>query len=175
MTSVIDSYVQEQPTSWLSNKASGGWIDTESMFHQRFWNRDVLRSPSERLEPLIKTIELSRGRILGLRDNWDDKGSIGYQEETWKRAAQFVLNSAKLLWDCHVTVIDIPSLLPGPDGSIDIHWETKQYELAINIPTDPKDMATFYGDDKGALSIKGTLDPSSENQGLLLWLKNFIK
>lgn len=133
-----------------------------------------IRSALKTLEPLRNRIESSRS-ILGLQDDWDDEGSIGYKEETWKRATQFVLDSAEFLLESHRTVIDLPHIGPGPDGSIDIHWETKEYELLVNIPVDPETCATFYGDNKGIRSVKGKLDSDITHQDLLLWLKDYIK
>jgi hypothetical protein len=66
--------------------------------------------------------------------------------------------------------LDPPDIAPGPDGSIDLHWDYPAYEMLINIPRDESSMAGFYGDDRGRISIKGKFDPSQVNEGLLLWL-----
>ena len=67
--------------------------------------------------------------------------------------------------------MEVPSIMPGPGGSIDVHWKNKSFELLINFPPAPGAPATFYGDDYGTIVIKGQLDPMSKNPGMLLWLK----
>lgn len=124
--------------------------------------------PSE-LSDLLEVVQSSRS-ILELKDNWDDEGSPAYSEATWNRAVLFFLKNALWVWKNHATIIDAPRILPGPKGTIDLHWETETYELLINIPIEPSAPATFYGDDRGNLSIKGTFDPSVYNKGLLMWL-----
>ena len=101
----------------------------------------------------------------------DDHGEAGYSEETWNRAVEFLTKNAKWLWDSFGRVIDAPRILPGPDGSIDIHWDHPSFEILINIPADPGAKAGFYGDDRGEIAIKGSIDPSRFNHhGLLLWM-----
>jgi hypothetical protein len=162
---------EESGGEWTVQE-SESWVDTfESS--QEFCEMHIGLSDQKKLAPLRNIIESSRS-ILELHDDWDDEGSIGYKEETWNRATQFVLNSARFLWDHHTTIMDTPDIGPGPDGSIDIHWETEKYELLVNISADLKALATFYGDNKGSLSIKGNLNPDSDNPVLLCWLKTFV-
>lgn len=134
------------------------------------WRSEWMSSwPSERLNMLLEKIAASR-KILAWSDNWDGEGSPGYKELTWKRSIRFIQDHIHWLWRKYALVIDAPDILPGPDGSIDIHWETKNYELLINIPADPSEPASFYGDDYGNSSIRGTFKPESYNLGLLSWL-----
>ena len=123
---------------------------------------------SPELGHVREAIESSR-TILDLEPD-DDQGEAGYSEETWNRAVEFVTKNAQWLWDSFGFVIDAPQILPGPDGSIDIHWDRPSFEMLINIPADPRAQAGFYGDDRGEIAIKGSMDPSRFNQGLLLWL-----
>ena len=67
-------------------------------------------------------------------------------------------------------VMPTPQINPGPEGSIDVHWKTRQFELLLNFPADPTLPAGFYGDDYGTLKIKGKMRTEGFNQGLLLWL-----
>lgn len=120
------------------------------------------------LEHIRKSVENSRG-ILTLEPD-EERGEAGYSEETWNRAVDFVTKNAKWLWDSLEYVIDVPQILPGPDGSIDIHWDHPSFEMLINIPADPSAKAGFYGDDRGEIVIKGSFDQSKFNHGLLLWL-----
>jgi len=109
--------------------------------------------------------------IVDVADDWDDEGSPGYSQATWERAVGFVRNYARHLWSHHGVRIPAPRILPGPEGSIDIHWEEDSFELLVNIPRDGDQRAEFYGDDHGAIYIKGSLDPSGLNRGLIEWLQ----
>lgn len=118
---------------------------------------------------LRAAIDRSRA-VLELPDDFDDEGSPAYTEEVWRRAVTFLEQNAEWVRSCFDRLIEAPEILPGPEGSIDIHWDYPSYELLVNIPADPEGMAGFYGDDRGKISIKGTFDPKTFNHGLLLWL-----
>ena len=115
------------------------------------------------------SINASRN-ILTLGDNWDEEGSPGYAEATWKRATDFVRNVALLFINEHKRPIEPPKITPGPDGSIDIRWKAAKRTLLINFPAKESEFADFFGSDKGSDTIKGTLDLSSQNLWLLMWL-----
>jgi hypothetical protein len=64
-----------------------------------------------------------------------------------------------------------PAILPGPNGSIDLHWKTPRFELLVNVPREEANPATFYGDDYGSLCIRGNLNTTEEFVGFLgFWL-----
>src|SRR3989442_5063858 len=75
------------------------------------------------LDGLKKAIVSSK-QILELGPNWDDAGSPPYEEETWKRAVEFLENHGEWFWQLHGSPMPVPNIDPGPDGSIDIHWKT---------------------------------------------------
>lgn len=127
-----------------------------------------LNAATPALTPLDEIIEASRA-ILELEPD-EDEVQAPYAEETWTRAVEFLRRNAKWVWDTFSRVMDLPEILPGPDGSIDLHWDYPGYEMLINVPADPTNKAGFYGDDRGEIQIKGTFDPGSHNHGLLLWL-----
>jgi len=77
--------------------------------------------------------------------------------------------SARRVWEKHGVKIGAPEILPGPDGSIDIHWNYPGYELLLNVPPDSDQPITYYGDDRKGNSLKGVL-ASADNGGFLLWL-----
>lgn len=117
--------------------------------------------------------EISRSRyILELEDNWDDAGSPGYKAATWLRAIRYLQGHASRLKSKFGINVRAPIISQGPDGSIDIYWKTGDYRLLLNIPEDKGAKATFYGEDSSGFSIKGELDTSAINEGLLLWLVN---
>ncbi len=130
--------------------------------------RDLSDQCSPARSALDEIIEGSRA-ILELELD-EDEAQAPYTEETWTRAVEFLRRNAKWVWDTLGRAVDLPEILPGPDGSIDLHWDYPDYEILINIPADPNAKAGFYGDDRGKIQIKGSFDPRSHNHGLLLWL-----
>ncbi len=124
--------------------------------------------PSE-LAPLAQALDRSR-ELLELGDDWDEQGSPGYQESTLSRANQFVWSSTLRLWEALSLQIEVPRILPGPDGSIDVHWTRGQRQLFINVPAGDMKPATYYGDDRSQNVVKGSLDTSGQQEWLLLWL-----
>ena len=108
--------------------------------------------------------------ILELPDNFDGEGSGKYDRETLSRAAEILRIYAEAL-SREGFRIETPRILPGPDGSIDIHWKTGEFELLINIPVESDARITYYGDDYGKNSIKGSSDSKLANPAILGWLR----
>jgi hypothetical protein len=118
---------------------------------------------------LAAAIRASRA-ILDLEDNWDDEGSPGYAEETWNRATKFIRYIARNYWRLNGVWVIPPRILPGPNGSIDIHWKTQKRELLINIPADEEIAVGYFGSGGPNDTIKGKLDIFSQNEWILMWL-----
>ncbi len=148
------------------------------------WSKEIMgdwlkRSPSERRrtsqtqsripQNIAEAIISSRG-ILDLSENWDDQGSSGYEEDTWRRACDFLVRHADFARESLGRDLPVPRILPGPQGSIDVHWKMPRFELLVNIPKDASKPATFYGDDFGKSSIRGNLNPAEAIPGLIVWL-----
>lgn len=109
--------------------------------------------------------------ILELGDDWDEEGSPGYAEATWRRATGFVARCVSHA----VERLGLPPVAPrithGPDGSIDVLWRTPTREFLLNVPADEEQLAEFYGDDlRGQQSIRGALNTGHPNEWLLAWL-----
>lgn len=133
------------------------------------WSADnVLDTLPRSLSQIATIIDQSR-TILDIV-SCEDNGQYDCNEQTWIRATEFLTKNAKWIWDHHGKVIDIPDILPGPDNSIDLHWEYQGYELLINIPADPKEDIGYYGDDYGVTLLKGKIKPNKINLVLLQWL-----
>ena len=107
--------------------------------------------------------------LLRLPDNWDGEGSAPYSENTLKRAIAFVRMHIERVWEAGINA-PAPRISAGPDGSIDVHWKQRAWELLVNVPADETQPAAFYGDDYGAGVIKGTIDTARYSFGLLEWL-----
>lgn len=110
-------------------------------------------------------------RLVQLGDNWDSEGSPGYSFATWSRAVAFLIRNAQRLWQVHSVWVNPPAILPGPDGSIDLHWRTPLKEMLVNVPANSNEPIAYYGDDYSSNSIKGEIDTLAENGWLILhWL-----
>lgn len=127
-------------------------------------------APRAIVSPLAAlTSEIERSReMLSWDDDWDDAGSPRFEEATWVRATTFLERHARLLLKRGIS-LPVPKILPGPNGSIDLHWDTEKRELLINIPPGGS-LAGFYGEAAGMNSIKGKVDLSSSDLGLFTWL-----
>ena len=120
-----------------------------------------------------KSLENSRS-LLDLKDNWDGEGSAGYTKSTWTRARDFLFRHAFRFFRSQKKCFDPPEILPGPNGSIDLHWKTDARELLINVPARPEDTIAYYGDDEAEgteNAIRGKNIESSKDPGwIFLWL-----
>lgn len=118
---------------------------------------------------IADAVESSR-RILELPENWDEEGSPAYAYQTWERAAQFVVQTAIAQRKKSGVWVDPPKITPGPDGSIDVRWKVPYRSALINFPAAETEPIQFFGSDGEIESIRGTLDLSTPNQWILMWL-----
>ncbi len=143
---------------------SGSWTKSRSPQKKR-----TLQARTGIPQNIARAITSSRG-ILDLSDDWDEQGSPGYEQATWQRACDFLVQQAKFARGTIRCNLPAPRILPGPDGSIDVHWKMRRFELLVNIPKDQSKPATFYGDDFGNSAIRGILNPAEAIPGLVAWL-----
>src|SRR5271157_99360 len=94
---------------------------------------------------LSVTLSKYKEGILTLGENWDDDGGKPYQITTWDRAESFVGELLIRLWLDNI-IVPIPSILPGPGGSIDVDWETDAFKLLVNVPEDPTELVNLFGE-----------------------------
>lgn len=164
----VASYVSPDDSWFAPAPASlGSWGEEEP--HEQ--EPRLLFFPKRIALPIPPSLqeEIARSReILTWGEDWDGEGSIGYEEETWKRATDFLSFHAQELARSGV-VLPTPRILPGPNGSIDLHWEIGEHELLLNVPQRGQ-LAGFYGEVTGSNSLKGKLDLDSSAVGLFLWL-----
>ena len=115
-------------------------------------------------------IESAHEKLTALTDNWDGEGSAEYKTETVNSAAEFLMSQDRLLRELCGTSLPVPQINPGPDGSIDLFWKQPTWELLVNVPENANESASFYGEDLTGHTIKGSLDPSVPNLGVIMWL-----
>jgi hypothetical protein len=160
------SPIKRGPSQWRRTRVRPGhWIKVQTV------ERELLESITEgqsQDSDLEKAIEDST-YIRALPENWDDAGSLAINPRTWERAVTFLrASSLRLLQECGMH-LEVPQILPGPAGSVDVHWQNDHFLMLINIrPAGPSD---FYGETRDGLTIKGTFIPETHDQGILSWLK----
>jgi hypothetical protein len=103
-------------------------------------------------------------------DNWDEAGSRAFTEKHWRRVYEFLDAAMEGLWIREGKLVDLPTISPVSESSIDVHWRTETAELLINVPEDENSAATFYADNYGKRSVKGTVELNDGDYGLLVWL-----
>ena len=108
--------------------------------------------------------------MLEWGDNWDGEGSQGFTQSTLARAQDFLVANSIRLWQACRAVVEAPRILPGPEGSIDLHWQVGDRELLPNVPADQAAPASYFGDSSTGEVVKGSLYMSKSNEWLLLWL-----
>ena len=116
--------------------------------------------------------EIARARTA-LSNFWNSDPELSgeYSTTTLDRAIAFLRTHLEFLRQFEVSM-PIPTIGPGPEGSIDLHWKRGSWELLVNIREEPEKMASFYGDNYGVQKIRGSVDPKTCNLGLAAWLMN---
>lgn len=112
---------------------------------------------------------LAEPREALFSDDWDGQGSPAYDREVFRRANVVYQELAHMVLDQAGRVVPTPAVGPGPKGSVDLHWLTDQFELLINIPSDPEEPLPYYGDDFGVEKVKGTIVPGAPSSFLAAW------
>ena len=96
----------------------------------------IYRETQIRTTFLAKTLPVEgyfdEDKLLGFKGDPEDKNFVPLSRETLERAK--VLLSP--YWAFHLIAGYSLKVLPGPDGSLDIHWKSKKKELLLNIPSD---------------------------------------
>ncbi len=108
-------------------------------------------------------------RVESLLERIDDDGEPLYSKKAFDRAEMFLTAQSIKAKRMYGVFAPIPAIGSGPEGSIDLHWKTKNRELLVNIPAEKP--AIYYGDDYGIENkFKGSLNPMTSNFGIILWL-----
>ena len=132
---------------------------------------DDQKNGDRTFERRIKQAIQEARAIVDLGDDWDGEGSPGYQKKTWAKAVDFTRRHLRWIRSNYgEDHAPIPVIGPGPQGAIDIHWRTDRLELLVTIPASDDAPATFYGDDYGPSTIKGSIDYKILNESIAIWL-----
>ncbi len=146
----------------------------------KYMSHSVNESISLFIDRLRKEFEDAKTSILNLKDNWDGEGSPSYNESTLDRAFKFLEKQIEAFGNIDLKLnqhqidklIDIPEILPGPNGSIDVLWEKVNYELLLNVPSESTKPISYYGLNKGdkQSEIKSKIFSKDFDISLIVWL-----
>ena len=182
MTAIFfEESFEAESREWFKKKTSA----SKGGFSHRIWISDGIKdyrqpivAPQEwhglsgSLTQLSVAIEASRS-ILSLVD--EDCNPLASQT-AWNRAVEFLNLYFGRSWDHYRAKLLVPSISPGPAGSIDLHWDHPGAEMLINIPADSEEPVTFYGDDKKGTSIRGSVPVvESYSVSVMLWLTTMAR
>lgn len=96
-------------------------------------------------------------KLLQLKNDWDDEGAKEIKEVTLYKALSFLNTLVTYIYFDKNCNIDLPKLLPSPDGNINIYFHNEQFELCIDIP-EKGSIINIYGDNYSTDKIKGSFD-----------------
>lgn len=103
-----------------------------------------------------------------------DENALSCSRETWQRATQLLTDHALSVWEKAKVTIRPPTISAGPEGSVDLYWTAAPYGLLLNVPADPRQPATYFGDaaaNPDSNRTSGKIDPTKPiDVGVLMWL-----
>lgn len=75
--------------------------------------------------------------LLSLEDDWDGEGAVGYSENTWNLAMDFLHNYYKYIENLNSNFkLRVPTAIcPDINGAIGIMWDTEEYDYLVSITT----------------------------------------
>lgn len=152
-------YEPARPSQWLSEVQ----VDEEREIEV------VPLGDAVHLRAINQVIVQSR-QFLELEDNWDGEGSLGYSEQTWLRAADFVRAQARLAREVFCGSLAVPEIVGAERGSFDVLWKFDDISLLVNVPKDSAERATFYGEGTGGDTFWGQLNTGSVRPDLASWV-----
>lgn len=132
---------------------------------------DALQGPSRLLKNQRQGLEaeIEHAQNILRQPNITAEEGI-YSRETLDRAVSFLKTHIEGLWQAYGSKAPMPTIGPGPAGSVDLYWEQKSWKLLINIPPAADALATFYADDYGRQKTRGSIDPNKFSIGVAAWL-----
>ncbi len=128
---------------------------------------------SRQYQTLKNEIHSSREHISSLKENWDGEGSKSFSIDVWEFSTEFLIKLLYKFNRLYSINLEVPSILPVGDLSIDLHWKTEEMELTINFSEEYLNLPSFYGKDSKNNEIQGILELDKIHTVIFPWLKNF--
>lgn len=117
-------------------------------------------------------IDESINLILDYREDGEEREI--YSRQYLIRIKQFLLSLRRNLLQEFNLSLNMPYILPGPDESIDVHWDQSKYKLLINLPKEISEEITVVGHRNRKNVIKLSTDSQSAIRGLIIWLSTVM-
>jgi hypothetical protein len=92
--------------------------------------------------------------------------------ETWKRAANFILDASKNFWTTRQLAPPVPAISADMDRGIDVVWRSQDRSLYLNFPEEPNNVVTYYGRDRKnpVERLGGEADSEENGEWFFVWL-----
>src|SRR5258706_3848002 len=103
-----------------------------------------LKSAVEVPGGIEKSIEESK-RLLRLETDWDGEGAQRIENDTWRRAAEFLRRLSLSVRSRYGLTMPSPRIGPCSDGSIDLYWRFGEVRALINVQPG-MNASDFYGE-----------------------------
>jgi hypothetical protein len=114
--------------------------------------------------------EIEQAKALVNDGPFVDEEIGSYSSQTLQRAIEFLKTHIEWVWRKRGKNAPLPTIGPGPDRSIDLYWKEQSWKLLVNIPAGDEALATFYGDDYGTQTTKGSVHPKELSLAIVAWL-----
>ncbi len=105
--------------------------------------------------------------ILELEAGWDGENGEAYSVTVWERAITFLADLYLTVLHTFKIIPDYPHIYHGPEGSIDILWETDGCKILANFPKDERLHINYYGEYSNQNSFKGSFGLSDKPDSLI--------
>jgi hypothetical protein len=152
----------------MSSAAICRWETIDAQTQGEAWERHSSEPASE--NDLCLQAELERAEAMFEHLEDPEEEAPAYSKDALNRASAFLFAQSGRSRKMYNAFAPVPSIGPGPNGSVDLHWKRNNWELLVNIPADNNELAAFYGDNYGTQKIKGNFDPRTFDWGIIQWL-----
>ena len=112
---------------------------------------------------------------LELINNWQGEEEDRPSPEAWRRATDFLRNIGEWLEENEPEYQFFPPrILPGPHGSVDLHWKlsARKVEMLINFPASENELSDCFGTDSHGVQLKRKLDGDKEYIAIARWMRH---
>ena len=127
----------------------------------------------QELSSIRETIEGSR-KLLAMAPDASDDLSLQCSQQAWQRAVKILSDHALEVFRKIKVAIRPPLISAGPDGSVDLYWTATPYGLLVNVPADPGEPVSYFGDNAispDSYRTKGVIESGRPiDVGILMWL-----
>jgi hypothetical protein len=104
------------------------------------------------VETWLQPVANRLSHLAQLQDGWDGPGTLGVDEGVVLRAFETLALVA-------TEKTRAPSISPGQDGSLQLAWYAREFELEIDIPRSGNPTASLYEHESGEESELSLTSP----------------